>query len=360
LRDVDPATRIAFCDPLIGERGAPVVRQLTSLYPRIIKRSPATWGAIYHFSNTRPAFATLRATFGGRVRRILEAKLAECDPDVVLSVHPLLNHIASAAIAYSSRPRGLMTVVTDLVEFHRGWAFPRADLVVVPTVEARDRVLRAHVPAERVKVMGLPVDLRFRPAAPGEKERLRTGLGLAEDRPTILVAGGGDGSGRLLQKVRALALEPHEWQAIVVCGRNETLRRRLSRRRFRTPVVVLGFVENMPELLRASDLAVTKAGPGAIAEALATGLALVLTSYLPGQETPNVEFVCRNRLGVYAPRPEELVDSVSRLLARSGAESAATRSRAAEIARPGASLDMARDCLKIATHYKPKKTRPEA
>jgi 1,2-diacylglycerol 3-beta-galactosyltransferase len=98
---------------------------------------------------------------------------------------------------------------------------------------------------------------------------------------------------------------------------------------------------------------VTKAGPGAIAEALATEVPLVLTGYLPGQETPNVDFVLESGIGVYAPRPEQLLEAVQRLLAGDGAEVREMAERAAEIAHPYASLDIARECLALAARNKP-------
>ncbi|MDQ6772294.1 MAG: glycosyltransferase [Candidatus Dormibacteraeota bacterium] len=350
LRQLDPAVGIAMVDPIIGG-GRPAVRRLASLYPTIIQRARPAWGAIYHASNTRPAFATLRATFGGEVRRAVEQGLREADPDVLLSVHPLVNHVAWSAIRRSGRRRGLMTVITDLVDVHRGWAFPRADLVVVATEEARQSVIELQVPAARVSLLGLPVDPRFRPARLGEKATLRRGLGLEERRPTILVSGGGEGSGRLLDQVRALARTPEPWQVIAVCGRNEAARRRLARSRLATPTIVLGFVDNMPELMRAADLLVTKAGPGAIAEALTTGLPLVLTSYLPGQETPNITFVVTRGIGVYVPHPDELPGVVGRVLGEGGAEASVMAARARAVALPGAGLDIARECVRLAAAY---------
>src|SRR5206468_12522505 len=124
---------------------------------------------------------------------------------------------------------------------------------------------------------------------------------------TVLVAGGGEGSGGLLDQVRALSERPQPWQVIAVCGRNERLRRRLLGLRFETPTLVLGFVDDMPDLLRASVLAVGKAVPGAISDALATGVPLVLTSYLPGQERGNVRYVTEAGVGRYAPRPDALL-----------------------------------------------------
>jgi 1,2-diacylglycerol 3-beta-galactosyltransferase len=163
--------------------------------------------------------------------------------------------------------------------------------------------------------------------------------------------GGGDGSGGLLQQVRALASEPHEWQVIAVCGRNETLRQRLSAAHFGTPTLVLGFVDDMPELLRASDLAVTKAGPGAIAEALATGIPMVLTGYLPGQETSNVQYAESSRIGVYAPRPEQMLQAVRELLTVNHERYRTMAAAATSLAHPHAALDIARETLELARRY---------
>ena len=339
-----------MADPLLGE-GPTVVSRLARLYSPLIQRSRLGWAAVYHSSNTAFSFAAIRAAFGPGVRNQILEQMREHDPDVVLSVHPLLNHMAFQAIAASGRGRALMTVITDLVEFHRGWAFPRADLVVVPTEEARSACIRRRVPAERIHLLGLPVDLRFRPAAPGEKEALRRRFGLHQDRFTVLVSGGGEGSGKLIQQARALAWRERPWQVIAVCGRNEKLRRRLGRLRFGSPTLVLGFVDDMPDVMRAADVVVSKAGPGAIAEALATGLPLVLTGYLPGQETENVTFVTDHGIGAYAPKPDELLEALTDLADPASGTWDRMVARAGEIARPYASLDIARECLELAVRY---------
>ena len=344
-----PTCEVAVADPLISQ-GPAVVRRLASLYSPVIRRSRAAWGAVYHTSNTKPTFAAIRAVFGPGVRKAINEQIRKHDPDVVLSVHPLLNHTSHQAIQRSGRPRGLMTVITDLVDFHRGWTFSQADLVVAPTEVARKVAIRRRVPPERVKLLGLPVDMRFRPPAPGEKQALRRRFGLAEDRFTVLVVGGAAGVGGLLDHVGELAWEKHDWQVITVCGRNEKLRRRMARLRFATPTLILGFVDNMPELMRACDLVITKAGPGAIVEALATGLPLIITSYLPGQEAPNVDFVVDSGVGIYAPRTDDILAEV-RVLAEGGPTWQSMARRARELSHPYASSDIARECLLLAARY---------
>ncbi|MFI5281903.1 MAG: glycosyltransferase [Candidatus Dormibacterales bacterium] len=350
IKLLDPTCAVSVADPLIGQ-GPAVVRRLASLYSPVIQHSRAAWGAVYHASNTKATFAAIRAVFGPGVRHVVEGLLESRDPDVVLSVHPLLNHLSHQAIRKSGRPRALMTVITDLVDFHRGWTFSQADLVIAPTELARKLALRRRVPADRIKLLGLPVDLRFRPSAPGEKEALRRRFGLDEGRFAVLVMGGAAGAGHLTSQVRALALEPNQWQVVAVCGRNERVRRRLLELRFATPTLVLGYVDYMPDLLRACDIVVTKAGPGAIAEALATGLPVIVTGFLPGQESPNVAFVVDAGFGAYSPKESDLFDEV-RVLAEGGPTWREMSRKAAELAHPYASSDIARECLLLAARYK--------
>merc|ERR1712038_513750 len=72
----------------------------------------------------------------------------------------------------------------------------------------------------------------------------------------------------------------------------------------------MGFVSRMAEYMVAADILITKAGPGTIAEAAALGLPTLLTSFLPGQEEGNVDFVVEKQFGQY--QPDSNPDKVAR------------------------------------------------
>jgi 1,2-diacylglycerol 3-beta-galactosyltransferase len=351
LRRLEPDVRVTWCDPLIGQ-GKAIARRVGSLYPTIIKRSPRTWGAIFHASNNPASFVAIKAALRAQLRPVLERQIAVADPDVVISVHPLLNHVTASLLSRGRRSRALVTVVTDLVDVHRGWACRRADLVIVATEAARAAALRRRLRPDRVLNLGLPVDLAFRPAEAGEKQALRRRLGLDEERPTALLVGGGEGTGGLLTQAQVLAADTNPWQVIVICGRNQALRRRLLSCSFETPTLVLGFVDDMPELMRASDLVVGKGGPGAVAEAIASGLPIVITSFLPGQERGNVRYVREAGAGRYAPRPRRLLTAVTDLLGGDGSVQRDMAARARALSRPQATLQIAAACLRIARAYR--------
>jgi 1,2-diacylglycerol 3-beta-galactosyltransferase len=79
-------------------------------------------------------------------------------------------------------------------------------------------------------------------------------------------------------------------------------------------MTILGYCNNIPELMRAADLLVTKAGPGAIAEANATEVPVVVYDYVPGQERGNLDYVRTNGIGVVALTTSDVVRSVRRIV----------------------------------------------
>jgi 1,2-diacylglycerol 3-beta-galactosyltransferase len=232
------------------------------------------------------------------------------------------------------------TVITDMVTVHPSWVCPDVDFCLVPTEAARQQAVRYGMAPERVDVVGQPVSLKFAKQL-GEKRELRRRLNIDLDRPTVLIVGGGDGVGPLYETARAIATRVHNAQLLVVAGRNPTLRRKLESTLWEIPTHVFGFVDNMPELMRASDLLITKAGPGTLAEAFTAGLPVVISSYIPGQEKGNVDYVLENQAGAYATDPVEIAQIVGDWLRVGNNAFQQEVANAAALARPDAVLSIA-------------------
>jgi 1,2-diacylglycerol 3-beta-galactosyltransferase len=128
---------------------------------------------------------------------------------------------------------------------------------------------------------------------------------------------------------------------VVICGRNAELKADLEQVDWRMPVHLYGFTSNMPHFMAASDMLVTKAGPGTISEAFISGLPLVLYARLPGQEDGNVSYVVHEKAGVWAPRPREVVEAVRRWVEDPAARAAAAAA-SRRVAKPKAARSIAR------------------
>ena len=160
----------------------------------------------------------------------------------------------------------------------------------------------------------------------------------------MVLTGGAEGTGGLRRRAAAILRQVDDVHVAVICGRNRSLNKRVARLAGRAGngrLTVHGFVGNMADWLRCADIVVGKAGPGTIAEATCCGAPLVLTSYVPGQEKGNAEFVTGAGAGVYAPRPGQLAAEIGRLRRDAGAL-AAMRAAAVRLSRPRAATDIAR------------------
>ena len=206
-------------------------------------------------------------------------------------------------------------------------------------------------PAGRYVPLGLPVAAEFcrPPLDEAQRRELKRQLGLRGEFLVVLT-GGAEGSGRLRRCAAAILRQVADVDVVVICGRNRSLRRRVGRLAERTGdgrLTAQGFVGNMADWLRCADIVVGKAGPGTIAEATCCGAPLVLTSFVPGQEKGNAEFVTDSGAGLYAPRPQQLAAEIGRLR-RDPAALGAMRDASARAGRPGAAVDIARFIAELA------------
>ena len=156
----------------------------------------------------------------------------------------------------------------------------------------------------------------------------------------VLIVGGGDGMGPLGKTARAIDESGLRLGMAIVCGRNEKLQADLRAHAWENPTFIYGFTNDMPDLMRAADIIVTKAGPGTITEALNAGLPVVLYSKIAGQEDGNVDFVVAEVVGVWAPKPQHVVRALTRWLSRPE-EKRAVIEAARRAARPEAARRIA-------------------
>lgn len=318
------------------------LREAMKLYGPAIRYNPRLYGQVYHLSNQAQSVSAVQSMATPLIHKGLLRLISSLQPDVIVSIHPLLNHVTLRALQELPFHIPFITVVTDLFSLHYAWFAPGADAYIVPTERAREIYLERGLDRDRVHMLGMPIDPKF--TIPTEsKEELQRKLGLTPGQPVVLLVGGGDGAGGLRSTVQAISQARLPVQLLIVTGRNTRLYAHLQRIRasLRVPARIFGFVHNMPEMMRAADVIITKAGPGTICEALACGLPIILSAYVPGQEEGNVTFVTANHAGTL---PSDLGDMVNllRLLVKPGSELLKKQvENARRIAHPDASFDIA-------------------
>jgi 1,2-diacylglycerol 3-beta-galactosyltransferase len=324
----------------VSERNGPFpLRNAMRDYDHTVTQWPAYYRLTYKLSDTRLACQLLDAIMRIQLTKLMTSLLVEFQPDLVLSTYHIYNPALRAAIDRRRKAIPLFSVVTDLEKVHKMWLQPGPDRIFVSSEAVQAEAQACGLTGEQVIASGVPVNPRFGEETKS-RQALRKELGWADGLTTLLAVG----SRRvetLLSHLKAINQAGLPLQIAAVAGGDERLLRELQAVQWHVPAHIYGFVEQMPDLMKAADLLVSKAGGLIIAEGLASGLPLLLIEYIAGQETGNLRFVSENHAGRLANSPQESVAILEEWL-QAGAQGLKEASaNARRIGRPRAACQVA-------------------
>lgn len=237
----------------------------------------------------------------------LLAAVTDHMPDVFVVTHPF----ATQALDLLKKRGDISTPVVALVTDYCVHPFiedaTSLEAVNLASPLLLDEAARRGLSPDRTHALGLPVSPAFLERTP--KDVARRSLGLDEALPTALVMGGSMGYGDLPGTVSGLLASGV--QVICVFGANDSALRRVSG--LDGPLLALGFTDNVPLLMDASDLIVTKPGGLTVTELIVKGLPAVLAPPIPGQEERNRDFLLRYG-GAVCPAEDEPSRTAAELL----------------------------------------------
>jgi UDP-N-acetylglucosamine:LPS N-acetylglucosamine transferase len=198
--------------------------------------------------------------------------------DVIVSTYPLASTVVGRL-----RQNGRLTipVVNFITDFgvHPLWVHPHVDLNMA--VHPRPADLAAQKSGRPAIATGPMVSSRFR--GPQDRDATRGELRLGPRDRAVLIVAGSWGVGAVAKTFRAIA-ESGRFVPVVACGRDERLRRRLER----VPGgLTLGWRDDMPALMAASDALVENAGGLTSMEALSVGLPIISFKPIAGHGKEN-------------------------------------------------------------------------
>ncbi len=332
---------VDILNPLEDRRTPFFLRDSQSDYDKMVRNMPELYRFGYGASDATVPAAIVEQALTVLLFEVMNDIVRTYRPDVIVSTYPLYQASLRAVMTITRSIIPLMVVVTDLATVHRLWFSPGVDVCFVPTDIVRALAVESGLSPEQVRVTGIPVnpDIVRDKRSPAQ---IREELEMQPDLTTVLAVG----SRRVDRLVESLNVLNHfgkPLQLIVAAGKDQVLFHQLQEVNWHVPVSLFEYVPNVPELMRAADMILCKAGGLVVTEALACGRPMMLVDAIPGQETGNAEYVVSNGAGELTLSPMEVLEVTSHWLMDDGLLLRVRTENAYHLGRPNAAHDIARE-----------------
>ncbi len=257
------------------------------IYLAALKFIPDLYDRLYKLTGRQKIGAWTRLIISGLMYFPFKKLLEKFEPEAVVCTHPFPEAAASLwkfLHAKSARKFLLAAVLTDY-SLHEIWIFSEVDVYFVATEKMKSELAAQSRPNQEIYATGIPIGAEF-----------STIKSVEHKTPTILIMGGGLGLGSIEETLQDLNNVDMPLKIFVVAGQNQNLLARLKslQKKICHETEILGYVENIGELMSASDLLITKPGALTMTEAFASGLPMILHAPIPGPETDNALYAVTN------------------------------------------------------------------
>jgi len=342
---------VEIANPLDDKRVPAFLRDSQTDYDKLVRTMPELYRIGYDTSDTATISTVIEGALAMMLFSVLSDLIQTHRPDVVVTTYPLYQSPLHMVFGLLRTHIPLITVVTDLITVHRIWFQRACNLCIVPTEAVKNLALEHHLPARKLKVVGIPVHPNF---ARQRKDRasLRAELGWQTDLTTLLIVSSKRVS-NLHDILRVLNHAQLPLQLAIVTGGDEALYDDLVRWEWHIETHLYHLVKNMPTLMHAADCVMSKAGGLIVSESLACGLPMLLVDVLPGQETGNADYVVDNSAGDYTQDPITSLETLYHWLERDRRLLAERAHNARRLGRPHAAYDIADLIWEITTRSNP-------
>lgn len=190
------------------------------------------------------------------------------------------------------------------------------DLLTIPNGDFRDEFLFEGFEERQLLPIGIPVDGRTLESR--DKSEARRKIGLAEQAFTVTVMfGGGSSKGgfEIFDKVLKSLAGRHA-QIIIINGRDAKSFKKIAKMKFPEglTVVNVGYTEDIPLYLSATDIAVTKCGGLSSTEMINERVPMLIPANLPAQEKFNLEYLRQKGVALSFESDAELKAQLLKLM----------------------------------------------
>lgn len=223
--------------------------------------------------------------------------------DVIIATH-LFPAMATSVIKETNNKIKLINVATDYTAIPF-WEETKPDYFVIPHSSLKEEFISKGFKEEILLPLGIPVISSF--------NKIKPNIKISHNKKIILVTSGSMGFGKMKEIITSLLNNIDNIYIIAICGNNEKLYQELINLN-NSNILVKGYINNMDEYMKISDVILTKPGGLTSTEVAIMHKPLVHIMPIPGVENYNSEFFFKNGLSLVSNTIDEIISNTKELL----------------------------------------------
>lgn len=240
--------------------------------------------------------------------------LASHHPDLIISNYPIWQYLALQISKKSFPDVEFATLITDSISVHSSWTIPDSDFYIVANPLTATSLHQLGVENTKIFTLGYPVHENFNNPDQNTSITLSQ-MGILPNRKVILFSTSALRAPYVRRIVSAIRMHYPEITLLVVTGRDTDLHKQIVKYDiWQSPHnCLIGWTKQMPQLILASDIIITKAGGSTVMECIAAQKPLIINKIIPGQEEGNAKLVEYYQLGHIAHKSSEIITAINEI-----------------------------------------------
>lgn len=277
-------------------------------YDILATKFPELYGRLYQAVNRGMILSSFHQLMIRAVYRRTSQIIKDFEPDLIIGTHTFAVNIVNRLKAKKRYMGIFVSVVTDF-EAHYGYIGKNVDLYITGSKFTNESLIEKGISKDHIKNLGIPINPVF----------YETSVRKTKNEVfTILIMGGSMGLDSMKDAVEQLLELNQHMRLIIVCGENKNLRKELEIlievNATDKIVDLLGYVDNVHELMDASDLIVTKPGGLTVTESIVKNLPIVVPYFIPGQEKENLDYLTLANIAIAVRDNKRIGTTISYLI----------------------------------------------
>ena len=246
----------------------------------------------------------------------MEEMIRSVNPDLTIATHffgsSLIAHYNSLGIINTK----LITIVTDY-EAHEFWIndYKMDDYIIVGNKDEEKDMIKRGIDKGKIKSYGIPIaPLNIKSF---DRNKYLKKFNFSGNKPIcVFFSGGGNGSTTSIPYIYKVILSNKDIDFLIISGKNVKVKNYVEEfvvKKNLDNVRVLGFVNDVLELLNLADFAISKPGGVQSTECLYFNTPILMINASGGQEISNYKYFEKKGYGKYFRNPWSLSSYVKKI-----------------------------------------------